>query len=414
MQRIAILRGFARIDDCEKLTEAGEVPVLDEAGEQAGWLQIDQDDAESGQVVDLGEAVTDREERSQLLVALVAAERALLCACIDHGEFAALRDAVEECTEGEEAETAIKAPLDEQAAHVQVGALNRRDCASATRQLVVELSCRATLAPQLREAVDRLLAIREKLFRTNFRLVVSIAKAQSGALDWNLALLAGSDGLNDSLDRFEPERGLQFSTFAHWWIRQRVSRARQDHSMVLRLPVHAQEHLGRVASVERATWQTDGPRPPLELTAANAEASAVRVAEWRRVAITAHVGLTGGIEALGDTIVDPLIPCPADGGLRSGYIPYLEARVRDLCERSLYRKNALPPDRAQRAKEIILLRLGIGAEEQTLAEIGDRVGITRERVRQIQDGLLKKAARLLRLSGGDSLSEFWDWELDNE
>lgn len=420
MRRIASVRGFARPEECDGVSDAGDVRVIDNAGQVVGWIAGSTSDSE--QLAEFGTPATEKGERNELLATLVALEEELLRTCVHVGELKLLSNVLRQLADEDEMPAGAQADLlDAEAAETAIAKLGRRERATLAREIVLELARQVQPAhDKVQLAADRLASIREKLFATNWSLVVYFVKGYAMGLDPTLALMAGSDGLNEALDRFDPTRGTQFSTYAQPWIRQKVNRTRQNHSKALRLPVHAHDQLARYVRAERATWEiSGGPRPTLnELTGIEgiSATTLARIAEWRRFALSAHVGVNFGRENLAEMAIDPLVPSPADGGLANGYINHLEPQVTTLCERAAHDKPVMPTARLARNREVLSLRLGLGMRTQTLSEIGDRQQpkISRERVRQVEAKLVERALKQLQLSGVDLARDFWDWKPVNE
>jgi RNA polymerase primary sigma factor len=222
---------------------------------------------------------------------------------------------------------------------------------------------------------------RAQLINSNLRLVVSIARRYQGH---GLSLLdliqEGSLGLMRAVDKFDPGRGLKFSTYATYWIRQSVGRAIADHGRTVRLPVHLGERLSRLARVRQQLIQRLDREPTPEEVASEAGLTLEQVTRAEQAALTpasldeAHS--EDGTGTLAEVISDPLQPSPLD--------EVSHALLRDDLSEAM---SHLTP----RERHILCLRYGLHGETAlTLEQIGQRLNLTRERVRQLESEALKK------------------------
>lgn len=241
------------------------------------------------------------------------------------------------------------------------------------------------ITPQERRRLEECAAAGERaraqLINSNLRLVVSIARRYQGH---GLSLLdliqEGSLGLMRAVDKFDPSRGLKFSTYATYWIRQSVGRAIADQSRTVRLPVHLGERLSRLARARQRLIQSLDRDPTAEEIANELGLTADQVMRAEQAALTpasldeAHT--EDGTGTLAEIIADPLQPSP------------LEAVSHDLLQGDLHEAlSHLTP----RERHIIQLRYGLGGGSAlTLEQIGQRLSLTRERVRQLESEALKK------------------------
>src|SRR5919202_2743242 len=227
---------------------------------------------------------------------------------------------------------------------------------------------------------------RHHLIECNLRLVVSVARRYlNRGLSFMDLVQEGNIGLQIGADKYDWRRGFRFSTYVYWWIRQAMTRSLADQSRTIRLPVHAVELLTRVMRAERELQAQTGEVPSVETLAQVLDLDVERIIEARRAA-QAPLSIEAPLGDDSDMTRGDML-----GDETAGQAAHREVEMQELSGRLSAALEALDP----RERRILQMRFGLErGEERTLTEVAQVMGVSRERIRQIEQAALAKLRRL--------------------
>lgn len=227
---------------------------------------------------------------------------------------------------------------------------------------------------------------RSHLIRANLRLVVKIARDYSGyGVSLNDLISEGNIGLMQAVERFDPEKGGKFSTYGAWWIKQSVKRALANQSKTIRLPVHMVDKIARMRRIASMLAEALGREPSddeiaAELGLPRQKIAMLKQAAQRQTSLDAPVG-EGEVKLQGDIVTDESAPDPLEA--------LTEKNLREQIGDLLHVLN-------ERERKIIDDRFGLnGLKPMLLEDVGREFGVSRERIRQLQNVALAKMRKAL-------------------
>jgi RNA polymerase primary sigma factor len=348
-----------RYDALDDLAESEELPEAEAAAPEVGTTDEADEDSEAIAAVDEGE--------------VAAAQAAIDADFLEQGVLELLGIYLHEVR---------RVPL--LTAEEEISLSRAYDNGRTAQSKVARPECAGDEKRQLEHTIRMGERARRRLVESNLRLVISVARKHlNRGLPLPDLIQEGNIGLSRAVDKFDWRRGFRFSTYAYWWIRQAITRAIADQSRVVRIPVHMSGQISRYARASSRLAQELGREPSVDEVAAwldipISKAEEIHQAAQVPVSLDAPVGEDAD-SYLGDFVEDASQPSLIDAVSKR----LLKASVGEVME-------ALNP----RERRVVELRFGLGdGRARTLAEVGDELEISRERVRQIESDALRKLRR---------------------
>ncbi len=294
-----------------------------------------------------------------------------------------------------------KIPLlnaEEELALAQEIVANRDELAEIQEKLAdEEAELTSVERSKLKSRAVKLSKPKDKMAEANMRLVVSIAKRYSGrGLDFLDLIQEGNTGLLRAVEKFDPDKGFKFSTYATWWIRQAITRAIADQARVIRIPVHMVETINKLLRTQRRMTQELNREPTMEELSKELEMEPEKIEYVMKIkqdihSLDAGVGRDGDDEdsVLGDFIEDEDTKTPEVSASEQLLKEQVQSVLSTLSERE---------------QKIVKMRFGLeNGKSHTLEEVGQEFAVTRERIRQIE---AKALAKLRKHKDAKKLHEY--------